>query len=47
MTVKNYSAAACEKRLVLVEGAPHAMSWFYDTERYKKAVADFFEEHDA
>ncbi len=47
MTVKNYSAAACEKRLILVPDAPHAMSWYYDTERYKKAVEEFFEEHDA
>ena len=47
MTVKNYSAAACEKRLVLVPEAPHAMSWFYDTKRYQEALTDFFEEHDA
>ncbi len=47
MTVMNYSQAACEKRLILVDGAPHAMSWFYDTERYKTALTEFFEEHDA
>ncbi len=47
MTVKNYSAAACEKRLILVPEAPHAMSWFYDTDRYKEVLTEFFEEHDA
>ncbi|MCR5293881.1 MAG: alpha/beta hydrolase [Lachnospiraceae bacterium] len=46
MTVRNFTAAACPKSLLLVDHAPHAMSWFFDTERYMKALEDFFRENE-
>lgn len=44
MTVKNYQACAAPKRLLMSEEATHALSWFYDSERYQKALVDFFKE---
>lgn len=42
MTVRNYQACAAPKRILMVDGATHALSWFYDNERYKNALTDFF-----
>lgn len=43
MTVRNYQVCAAPKRILMVEDATHALSWFYDNERYVKALEDFFE----
>lgn len=44
MTIKNYMACAAPKKICLVDGAPHAMSWYYDTDKYKTALQEFFAE---
>ena len=46
MTVKNYQACAAPKSLMMSEEATHALSWFYDTEKYKKAVLEFIAEQE-
>lgn len=40
-TKANYDAANCEKELMSVEEAGHAMSYYYEPERYEKTVEDF------
>ena len=47
MTIKSYQACAAPKKIMLVDGATHAMSWLADTERYKEAICTFFAENDA
>ena len=47
MTIKSYHACAAPKRIMLVDGATHAMSWLVDTERYKEAILALFDENDA
>ena len=47
MTIKSYHACAAPKRIMLVDGATHAMSWHIDTERYKEAILELFQENDA
>ena len=47
MTIKSYHACAAPKRIMLVDGATHAMSWLTDTERYKEAILELFQENDA
>lgn len=42
MSVKNYQACAAPKRIILSEEATHALSWYYDNEKYAKALEDFF-----
>lgn len=42
MTIKNYHACAAPKRICLVDGATHAMSWYFDTAKYKRALESFF-----
>ena len=42
MTYKNYLACASEKRLLIVPGADHGMSYLVERERYEKEVLDFF-----
>ena len=42
MTYKNYLACASEKRLVIVPGADHGMSYLVERDRYEKEVIDFF-----
>lgn len=46
MTYENYKVCASEKRLLVVPGADHAMSYYMDTPRYQQAVADFFKTYD-
>lgn len=46
MTYENYKACAAPKRLLVVPGAGHGMSYLVDRERYEKAVQDFWEEFD-
>ena len=47
MTVKNYQACAAPKRICLVDGATHAMSWFFDQDKYVAALESFFGEYDS
>ena len=42
MTYQNYLACASKKRLVIVPGADHGMSYLVERERYEKEVLDFF-----
>ena len=46
MTYENYKACASPKRLLVIPGADHAMSFFVDSEQYKKTVLDFWAEFD-
>jgi len=46
MTYENYKACASEKRLVIVPGAEHGMSYMTETERYESAVKDFWIDYD-
>ena len=41
----NYEACAAEKKLVLIEEAEHAQSYFTDTERYEKEVRAFLNQY--
>lgn len=47
MTYENYRACAGEKRLLIVPGADHGMSYFTDKERYEREVLSFFRDFDA
>lgn len=42
MTVDNYEACRSEKRLLLVDGAGHCMSYLTAPEKYMEAVREFF-----
>jgi len=44
MTFENYKACAAPKKLLVVPGADHAMSYLVDKEGYETAVKDFWEE---
>lgn len=46
MTYENYLACASEKRLLIVPGAEHGLSYFGDEAAYKKAVLDFWRDFD-
>lgn len=46
MTYENYKACAAEKRLLIVPGAGHGMSYILDKEGYEKAVLEFWREFD-
>lgn len=46
MTYENYLACAGEKRLLIVPGADHGMSYFTEPKRYEAAVLDFWKEFD-
>lgn len=46
MTYENYKACAAEKRLLVVPGAEHAMSYYTDRDGYEKAVKDFWRDFD-
>lgn len=43
MTLQNYEACQAPKRKLIVPGANHGMSYFYDRPGYEAAVLDFFE----
>ena len=45
MTLENYAACQAPKQLLIVPGAGHGMSYFYDREGYEKAIRQFFREH--
>lgn len=44
MTIENYQACRAPKRLLLVEEAPHAMSFLFDRESYVREAHAFFAE---
>lgn len=44
MTYENYKACASQKRLLVVPGADHGMSYYIDRDSYEKAVKDFWAE---
>lgn len=45
MTLENYAACQAPKQLLIVPGAGHGMSYFYDRAGYEKAIRQFFREH--
>lgn len=45
MTEKNYKACASEKELCVISGARHSKCYYVDTEKYEKAVTEFFNKH--
>lgn len=47
MSRENYAAAAGPKKLLIVEGAAHGLSYAVDQPAYEAAVLDFFAQHDA
>lgn len=46
MTYENYNACAAPKKLFIVQGADHGMSYFVDRKGYETAVLDFWAQHD-
>ncbi len=46
MTYENYKACKATKRLFVVPGAEHAMSYFMDRERYEKELKEFWHDFD-
>lgn len=46
MTYENYKACASPKKLLIVPGADHGMSYFLEPERYEDTVKEFWTEHD-
>ena len=46
MTYENYKACASEKRLLIVPGAGHGMSYVLDKEEYEKVVLEFWKDFD-
>lgn len=47
MTYENYKACAAPKRLLVVPGAEHGLSYYTDKESYEKAVLDFWKDFDS
>lgn len=46
MTYENYKACAAEKRLLIVPGARHGMSYILNKEEYEKVVLEFWKDFD-
>lgn len=46
MTYENYKACVSPKRLLIVPGADHAMSYYISRPEYEKAVLDFWRDFD-
>lgn len=46
MTYENYKACIAPKRLLVVPGADHGMSYFYNKEGYEQSVKQFWSEWD-
>ena len=46
MTYENYKACTAPKRLLVVPGAEHGMSYLIDKEAYEKAAKDFGKDFD-
>lgn len=47
MTYENYKACVSPKRLLIVPGADHGMSYLVDRHRYEAAIRSFWEEFDS
>ena len=47
MTYENYTACSAPKRLLIVPGADHGMSYFMEKQRYEQAMLDFWAEFDS
>lgn len=47
MTYKNYLACSSPKKLLIVPGADHGMSYLIDKKAYQAALCDFWKSHDA
>lgn len=46
MTLENYEACAAPKKLLIVDGANHGMSYVMERERYEQAVKEFWREQE-
>ena len=46
MTYENYEACAAPKKLFIVPGADHGMSYYFDRKGYETAVTNFWKEFD-
>ena len=46
MTFENYKACSAPKRLLVVPGADHGMSYYMDRENYQKAILEFWKDFD-
>ena len=46
MSYDNYKACGAEKRMLIVPGAEHGLSYLVDEDAYQKAVLDFWKEFD-
>lgn len=46
MSIENYEACVAPKKLLIVSGADHGLSYLVDRERYERTVCKFFEAHD-
>ena len=46
MSYENYSACAAKKKLIVVPGAVHGLSYLVARERYEKAELQFWDEND-
>lgn len=46
MTYENYKACASPKQLLVIPGAEHGASYLIDTERYEKAILEFWNDFD-
>lgn len=46
MTYENYKSCASPKRLLIVPGADHGMSYFVEKDNYEAAVKDFWQQFD-
>lgn len=46
MTYENYKACNAPKRLLVVPGADHGMSYFYSKNEYERMILQFFKDYD-
>ena len=47
MSFQNYKACAGPKTLFVVPGAGHAMSYYFEKEKYEAVLLDFWKKYDA
>ena len=47
MTLENYEACTAPKKLLLIPGAGHGMSYFRDGDAYRSAILEFWQQWDA
>ena len=45
MTMRNYEACTAPKELLLIEGSPHAINYFWDPAKYNAAVLTFVQKY--